>query len=78
MYILELLCSYFIELHLFGACARSKMKSVKFNGESQSKSSCTSDNKMEIFPWLSNIYRWRIYRWNVRADPPYTQNTQAV
>ncbi len=31
----------------------------------QSKSSCTSDRKIEIFPWLSNIYRWRIYLWNV-------------
>ncbi len=41
------------------------MKSVKFSGELQSKSSCTSDSKMEIFPWLSNIYRWRIYLWNV-------------
>ncbi len=33
--------------------------------ESQSKSSRTSDSKMEIFPWLSNIYRWRIYLWIV-------------
>ncbi len=41
------------------------MKSVKFSRESQSKSSRTSDSKMEIFPWLSNIYRWRIYLWNV-------------
>ncbi len=22
-------------------------------------------SKMNIFPWLSNIYRWRIYLWNV-------------
>ncbi len=41
------------------------MKSVKFSRESQSKSSCTSDSKMNIFTWLSNIYRWRIYLWNV-------------
>ncbi len=26
---------------------------------------CTADRKMEIFPWLSNIYRWRVYLWNV-------------
>ncbi len=24
-----------------------------------------SDSNMEISPWLSNIYRWRIYLWNV-------------
>ncbi len=31
----------------------------------QIKSSWTSDSKMNIFPWLSNIYRWRIYLWNL-------------
>ncbi len=41
------------------------MRKMSYLWESQSKSSCTSDSKMEIFPWLSNIYRWRIYLWNV-------------
>ncbi len=40
-------------------------KSVEFSGELQSRSSCTSERKMDMFPWLSNIYRWRIYLWNV-------------
>ncbi len=31
----------------------------------KAEGSCTSDRKIEIFPWLSNIYRWRIYLWNV-------------
>ncbi len=36
------------------------MKSVKFSGESQCKSSCTSDSKIKIFPWLSNRAEWLI------------------
>ncbi len=40
-------------------------KSVMFCAESPSKSTCTSDSKMDIFRWLSNIYIWRIYMWNV-------------
>ncbi len=31
----------------------------------KAEGSCISDSKMEIFPWVSNIYRWRIYLWNV-------------
>ncbi len=42
-----------------------RTKFEKFSGESQSKSLCTSDSNIEIFPWLSNIYRWRIYLWNI-------------
>ncbi len=48
----------------WGTCALRRAfrtKSVKCSGELQSKSSCTSDSKMEIFPQRSNIYRWRIY-----------------
>ncbi len=51
------------------------MKSVKFSRESQSKSSRTSDSKMEIFPWISNIYRWRIYLWIVSYALRKTANT---
>ncbi len=28
-------------------------------------SSSTPDSKMDIFAWLSNIYRWKIYLWHV-------------
>ncbi len=68
MYILVRGIAHLFHCALCLACMRRRsfwMKSVKFSGESQSKSSCTSDSKMEIFPWLSNIYRWRIYLWNV-------------
>ncbi len=41
------------------------IKSVKFSRESQSRRLMLSDSKMDIFPWLSNIYRWRIYLWNI-------------
>ncbi len=68
VYFSQLLHSYFIELSVWHACAWLRSfwnKSVKFNGESQSKCSCASDRNCFIFPWLSNIYRWRIYLWNV-------------
>ncbi len=45
--------SYFIALCVWSACARCRAfrtKSVKFSGESQCKSSCTSDSKMKMFP----------------------------
>ncbi len=51
------------------------MKSVKFSRESQSKSSRTSDSKMEILPWLSNIYRLRMYLWIVSYALRKTANT---
>ncbi len=40
-------------------CALSVWRA--FSRGSQIKSSCTSDSKLDIFPWLSNIYRWIIY-----------------
>ncbi len=51
------------------ACARSAALvqwSLWSSAENlKAEGSCTSDSKMEIFPWLSNIYRWRLYLWNV-------------
>ncbi len=61
--------SYFIELRLFGAHARggarSKWSQWSLAENRKAEGSCASDSKMEIFPWLSNIYRWRIYLWKV-------------
>ncbi len=50
--------------NLYFSILRS-LKSVKFSGESHAEGSSTTDSKMEIFPWLSNICRLRIYLWNV-------------
>ncbi len=69
-YFSQLLCSYVIALCVWRTCVRRCAfwtKFVKFSGESASKSSCTYDSEKNIFPWLSNIYRWRIYLWNVHS-----------
>ncbi len=29
------------------------------------RASPTPDSKMDVFAWLSNIYRWKIYSWHV-------------
>ncbi len=61
VYFIQSYCALISLRSVWHAC----FKSVKFSGKSQNRSSCTSDSKMDIFPWLSNIYRWRIYLWNV-------------
>ncbi len=62
MYILVivLLCSYFIVLCLFGTRSEPSLWSLEEN-----KKVVHVCNKMDIVPWLSNIYWWRIYLWNV-------------
>jgi len=55
-------------LSVWHTCTRwraFRTKSAEFSGESQSRGLFTSDSKMETFPRLSNIYRWRIYLLNV-------------
>ncbi len=51
------------------ACTRLRSfwtKSVKFSGDRKAKL-MHFWQQMNIFPWLSNIYRWRIYLWNVSS-----------
>ncbi len=54
-----------IALCLFGAHAHMRSEPSLWSLAENRRSLCTSDSKMEIFPWLSNIYRWRIYLWDV-------------
>ncbi len=55
----ELLCYYSILLRLFSAHARR---------------SRTPDSQMDIFAWISNIYRSKIYLWHVS----YARKTQLL